>query len=76
MFRKNEAHRQPPLLSPVRLLPEKQRQRLDTSWAGVFYRDFFSRLDETIFAVLYAEATSRPNIPVNVLVSLDFLKAG
>ena len=76
MFRKNEAHRQPPLLSPVRLLPEKQRQRLDASWAGVFYREFFSRLDETIFAVLYAEATSRPNIPVNVLVSLDFLKSG
>jgi hypothetical protein len=76
MFRKNEVHRQPPLLSPVRLLPEKQRQRLAASWAGVFYREFFSRLDETIFAVLYSEETSRPNIPVNVLVSLDFLKAG
>lgn len=76
MFRPNETHRQPPLFSPVRLLPEKQRQRLDDSWAGVFYRDFFSRLDETIFAVLYSEEASRPNIPVNVLVSLEFLKAG
>lgn len=76
MFQKNEAHRQPPLLSPVRLLPEKQRQRLARSWAGVFYREFFSRLDETTFAGLYSEETSRPNIPVNVLVSLEFLKAG
>lgn len=76
MFRKNESHRQPPLLSPVRTLPEKQRQRLEQSWAGVFYREFFSRLDEGIFAVLYSEQVSRPNIPVNVLVGLEFLKAG
>lgn len=76
MFRKNDAHRQPPLLSSVRLLPEKQRQRLEASWAGVFYRDFFSRLDESIFAVRYSEKRSRPNIPVNVLIGLDFLKAG
>lgn len=76
MFRKNNSHQQPPLLSPVRLLPEKQRQRLEASWAGVFYHEFFRRLDEDIFAVLYSEKRSRPNIPVNVLVSLDFLKAG
>ena len=76
MFRKNDSHRQPPLLSPVRILPEKQRQRLEASWAGVFYRDFFSRLDESIFAVLYSKKRSRPNIPVNVLIAMDFLKAG
>jgi hypothetical protein len=76
MFRKNDEHRQPPLLSPVRALPEKQRQRLERSWADVFYHDFFSRLDETIFAVVYSEEASRPNIPVNVMVALEFLKAG
>jgi hypothetical protein len=76
MFRKNDSHNQPPLLSPVRLLPEKQRHRLEASWAGVFYREFFNRVDETAFAVLYSDKTSRPNIPVNVLVSLEFLKAG
>ena len=76
MFRKNDSHRQPPLLSPVRALPEKQLQRLRNSWADVFYRDFFSRLDETIFAVLYSDQASRPNVPVNVLVALEVLKAG
>jgi hypothetical protein len=76
MFRKNDAHQQPPLISPVRLLAEKQRQRLEASWASVFYHNFFCRLDEKLFAVLYSEKRSRPNIPVNVLISLDFLKAG
>ncbi|MBK9056117.1 MAG: transposase [Chloroflexi bacterium] len=76
MFRKNDSHHQPLLLSPVRLLTEKQRQRLEASWAGVFYREFFRRLDETPFAVLYSDKTSRPNIAVNVMVSLEFLKAG
>lgn len=76
MFRKNDVHRQPPLLSPVQTLSQKQRQRLDASWAGVFYRDFFCRINETVFIVLYSDKRSRPNIPVNVLVGLDFLKAG
>jgi hypothetical protein len=76
MFRKNDTHRQPPLFSSVQSLPEKQRQRLKNSWADVFYHEFFSRLDETIFAVLYAENASRPNVPVNILVGLEFLKAG
>jgi len=39
-------------------------------------REFFCRLDEEPFAVLYADIPSRPNIPVNVLVGLEYLKAG
>ncbi len=76
MFRKNEKHLQPALLSQINQLPERQRQRLEQSWAGVFYREVFSRLDETPFGVLYAEIPSRPNIPVNVLVGLEYMKAG
>jgi len=76
MFKKNDTHLQPPLLSSVQALPEKQRLRLDSSWASVFYTEFFCRLDESIFANLFSDQLSRPNIPVNVLVSLDFLKAG
>ena len=33
-------------------------------------------MDETPFGVLYSDVPSRPNIPVNVLVGLEFLKAG
>jgi len=27
-------------------LPEKQRKRLENSWAGTFYNEFFVRIDE------------------------------
>ena len=76
MFKKNKHHFQLPLTSNVDELPTKLRKRLDSSWSGAFYREFFSRLDETPFAVLYADCPSRPNIPVNVLVGLEYLKAG
>jgi hypothetical protein len=57
-------------------LPENLKKRLEMSWAGVFYREFFTRLNENPFAVLYAKCPSRPNVPVNVLVGLEYLKAG
>ncbi|HEY9151251.1 MAG TPA: transposase [Anaerolineales bacterium] len=84
MFRKNTKHQQPALISAASELPEKQRKRLEKSWAGTFYKEFFSRIDEQSFAVLYSEKDSRPNVPVNVLVGLrsdcsfqsEALKAG
>ncbi|MFZ3151066.1 MAG: transposase [Anaerolineaceae bacterium] len=76
MFKENHRHFQLPLTSNVDELPPKLRKRLDTSWSGAFYREFFCRLDETPFAILYADCPSRPNIPVNVLVGLEYLKAG
>ncbi len=76
MFRKNQRHLQPALMSDLDHLTEKQRHRLDESWAGTFRREVFARLDESPFADLYSDAASRPNIPVNVLVGLETLKAG
>jgi len=76
MFRKNTKHQQPALISAASELPEKQRKRLENSWAGTFYKEFFGRIDEQSFAVLYSEKDSRPNVPVNVLVGLEALKAG
>jgi len=76
MFKKNHRHNQIPLTSHVDELPQKLRKRLDTSWSGVFYREFFSRLNESPFSILYADCPSRPNVPVNVLVGLEYLKAG
>jgi hypothetical protein len=75
MFKENRKHQQPYLISNVNDLPEKQRKVLDASWAGAFYREFFSRLDEHPFAVLYVDYPSRPNAPVNELVSLEYLKS-
>jgi hypothetical protein len=76
MFKKNTKHQQLALISAASELPEKQRKRLEKSWAGTFYQEFFSRIDEEAFAVLYSEKASRPNVPVNVLVGLEALKAG
>ena len=76
MFRKNTQPQQPALISAASELPAKQRKRLENSWAGTFYLEFFCRIDEAAFAVLYSEVPSRPNVPVNVLVGLEALKSG
>jgi Transposase DDE domain len=76
MYKANKRHLQPHLISNVNELPEKKRSQLEQSWAGVFYRDFFCRIKEETFAVLYAEQPSRPNVAVNWLVGFETLKAG
>jgi hypothetical protein len=76
MFKEINTHKQLAWISNVKDLPEKRQKRLAESWSGVFYREFFCRIDEHAFAVLYADMPSRPNVPVNVLVELDALKAG
>jgi hypothetical protein len=76
MFKKNTQHRQLALISNITDLPKRHRQRLEASWAGTFYHEFFCRIDEEPFAMLYADVPSRPNVPVNVLVGLETLKAG
>jgi hypothetical protein len=76
MFRKNEQHLQRPLFSSINALPEKLQKRLEDSWSGTFYHEFFVRIDEAPFAVLYSGEASRPNIPINVLVGLETLKSG
>ena len=76
MFKENNSHKQLAWISNVKDFSEKRQKRLAESWAGVFYREFFSRIDERAFAVLYADMPSRPNVPVNVLLRLEALKAG
>jgi hypothetical protein len=76
MYLQNRQHLQSPLFSGLDQLSKKSLKLLDKSWAGVFYHEFFCRLDEAPFAVLFADVPSRPNIPVNVLVGLEALKAG
>jgi hypothetical protein len=76
MYRANTKHQQPSLLSDISTMPERQRTMLEHSWAGAFREHCFCRIDESIFAVLYSEKPSRPNVPVNVLVGLEILKSG
>ena len=74
MFRESKRHLQPFLISNVNDLPEKQKKRLEQSWAETFFREVYSRIPETLFAELYSDIPSRPNVPVRFLVSLEFLK--
>jgi hypothetical protein len=76
MYKPNKSHLQYPLMSQLDALSEKRRKELEESWSGAFYRDFFYRLNEDIFTDLYSDKPSRPNIPVNVLVGFEVLKAG
>jgi len=76
MFKKNDQHLQTQMFSTIDSLPARVRERLEQSWAGTFYREFFSRIDEEEFSVLYSDVASRPNVPVNILISLETLKAG
>ena len=64
------------MFSTVNQLPEKLRGELEASWAGIFYRGVFARIDEEVFSVLYSDKYSRPNVPINLLVGLEILKAG
>ena len=76
MFKTNDGHLQTDMFSSLNQLPEKGMRRLEESWAATFYRDFFCRIDEHLFADLYSDQPSRPNVPVNVLVGFEALKAG
>ncbi|MBT7783039.1 MAG: DDE transposase, partial [Anaerolineae bacterium] len=76
MFKTNKNHLQSDMFSTVSKLPEMLRRVLDASWASTFYREVFNRIDEEVFSVLYSSSPSRPNVPVNVLVGLELLKAG
>lgn len=76
MYVPNDEHLQMPLFGGINSLPEKLRERLKNSWAGTFYYKVFVHIPEEIFAILYSDKPSRPNIPINVLVGLEILKAG
>jgi hypothetical protein len=77
MYQENNAHKQQQsMFSDFGSLPEKLKKKIEASWAGTFYREYFCRIDESVFAVLYSEEASRPNVPVNVLLGLETLKAG
>lgn len=70
MFRKNDQHQQMPMFSSINSLPEKLQKRLEESWAGTFYREFFVRIDKEVFAVLYSD--DAPVLTFRSTSSLDW----
>lgn len=50
------------------------KKRLEKSWAGLFYKHVFCKIDEKLFAPLYSSDNGRPNFPINILVALEIIK--
>lgn len=69
MFRKNNKHSQENLFGIINTLPKRQQQLLLASEEYKFYEIIFCSINEEDFSVLYSETDSRPNAPVNALVS-------
>ena len=69
MFRKNTSHRQSSLFGIASQLSEAKLKKLKKSKEYEFYRLVFCKINEKDFSVLYSDNFSRPNAPVNSLVS-------
>ena len=74
MFKENNGHLQQSFLTSENYMNPSVHARLLKSWACVFYNAVFCKIKETIFAVLYCENNGRPNFPVNILLSLEYIK--
>ena len=74
VFKENHEHEQESLFSPVKDLPTGIKTKLEHHWSTHFYEHVFTQIDEGKFAVLYHDNYSRPNKPVNELVSLEIIK--
>jgi flagellar hook protein FlgE len=76
MFKINDQHDQKSMFNTVATLPEQALKRLMSSWSYAFYHNYFRKINETVFAALYSNKKSRPNVPVNILLGFETLKAG
>ncbi len=71
MFKQNN---QPALLTFEADLGENQRKKLENSKEKWFHKLILSNINEIDFKPLYSGKASRPNAPVNILVSALILK--
>lgn len=73
MFKENRRHHQQTLLESTLLMDKKIKEKLEKSWAPIFYENVFCKIDEKPFAELYG-TTGNSNFPVNILLSLEYIK--
>jgi hypothetical protein len=73
MFRENKNHSQISFFESTDLMNPRIKDKLEKSWAPIFYEHVFCKIDEQPFAVLYSDIGS-PNFPVNIVLSLEFIK--
>lgn len=74
MFKRNNKHKQQELFNSFSWMNDKSKKMLMNSWAPSYYKNVFCHIDEEAFKVLYCEDNGRPNFPVNIMLSLEFIK--
>jgi len=74
MFKKNTKHTQSNIFGYANIISEKMAKELQASEEQKFYELIFCNIKEEDFACLYSEIDSRPNVPVNCLVSAILLQ--
>lgn len=77
MFRKSASHPQGNLFSSVpSVLGGKSLNHYndDSGWHNQFRKQIVSRIDESIFSVLFSQKMGAPNSPVKLLVGMMILK--
>jgi len=69
MFKKNTKHTQADIFGLFNTLPERMKKKIEKSEEYTFYRLIFCNIKEDIFSKLYSDTKSRPNAPINAMVS-------
>ncbi len=74
MFLKNIGHNQIDMFGVESQLPAKKAKKLEKSKEKLFYELIFCNIDEEKYIPLYSQSGSRPNSPINSLVSAIILQ--
>lgn len=74
MFKANTSHLQGDFFSFENDLSLQQQKNKSFLEACFFYERVFCRIDESLFSCLYSSISSRPNSPINAMVSSLILK--
>jgi len=69
MYKANTRHYQQNIFGAEMLLPEKKKEKLHRSKEYAFYQLIFCNIDDSLFSCLYSDQKSRPNSPINAMVS-------
>jgi hypothetical protein len=73
MFRENNQHKQQSIFDTTFAMDDKIKEKLEKTWAPVFYENVFCQIEEKPFAILFG-TTGTPNFPINILLSLEYIK--
>jgi hypothetical protein len=74
LFKENQNTTQPTFFKVEDDLPDSKKKIIEKSWAPMFHRNVFLKINEKIFKPLYHNGMGRTNTPVNQLVSLEIIK--